>query len=71
MPANMLDSQLLCYSNLWDLSHAGAMATGWSWSNSFKGHQELDGEQEMMLAPEARGTHPGALTLPSRELKPC
>lgn len=61
LPANMEDSRLLCYSNLWDLSHAGAQATGWTWSQDFAGLQRGSGEMTELLAPNARGTHPGAL----------
>ena len=59
LPANMEDSRLLCYSNLWDLSHAGAQATGWTWSEDFAGLQRESGEMTELLAPNARGTHPG------------
>lgn len=58
IPRNMLDSQVLCYSNLWDLAHAGAQANGWAWYEGFRGHQKEDGELKDMLAISARGTHP-------------
>lgn len=58
IPRNMLDSQLLCYSSLWDLAHAGAQTTGWAWYEGFRGQQRGDGELKDMLALSARGTHP-------------
>ncbi|GAA6051373.1 hypothetical protein JCM3770_004508 [Rhodotorula araucariae] len=58
IPRNMLDSQLLCYSNLWDLAHAGAQSNGWAWYEGFRGHQKEDGDLNDMLAISARGTHP-------------
>ncbi|GAA5997767.1 O-fucosyltransferase family protein [Rhodotorula paludigena] len=58
IPENMLGSQLLCYSNLWDLSHAHALADGWQWHEGFRGQQRGDGELKDMLGISARGTHP-------------
>ncbi|GAA6007852.1 hypothetical protein JCM10207_004899 [Rhodosporidiobolus poonsookiae] len=58
IPPNMLDSHLICYSNLWDLNHAGAHATGWSWDEGFRGQQKQEGSEKEMLSLSARGTHP-------------
>ncbi|GAA5849462.1 hypothetical protein JCM8547_000460 [Rhodosporidiobolus lusitaniae] len=58
VPRNMLDSQLLCYSNVWDLKPAGAHATGDAWYNGFIGQQKTDGDQPDMMSLSARGTHP-------------
>lgn len=62
IPENMLGSQVLCYSNLWDLSHAHALADGWQWHEGFRGQQRGDGELKDLLGISARGTHPGAST---------
>ncbi|GAA5928381.1 O-fucosyltransferase family protein [Sporobolomyces koalae] len=58
IPANMLNDQLLCYSNLWDLNHASAHAGGVSWYDGFKGQQVAEGDAMTMLPISHRGTHP-------------
>ncbi|GAA5970808.1 hypothetical protein JCM11641_004462 [Rhodosporidiobolus odoratus] len=63
IPVNMQGSQLLCYSNVWDLNHAGAGATGLAWYQGFGGQQREDGEAKEMLSLSARGTHPEWWTL--------
>lgn len=59
IPANMLDDQLLCYSNLWDLNHASAHAGGVRWYDGFQGQQKDRGDLKEMLPISQRGTHPG------------
>lgn len=63
IPKNMLDDQLLCYSNLWDLNHAGAHANGVRWYDGFRGQQKVDGEMKELLPISQRGTHPGTYRL--------
>ncbi|GAA5955416.1 hypothetical protein JCM21900_005368 [Sporobolomyces salmonicolor] len=58
LPPNMLNSQLLCYSNLWDLNVAGAHATGVRWYDGFGGQQRKDGGMKELLPISMRGTHP-------------
>ncbi|GAA5870793.1 hypothetical protein JCM1840_006806 [Sporobolomyces johnsonii] len=58
LPSNMLNSQLLCYSNLWDLNVAGAHATGVRWYDGFGGQQRKDGGIKELLPISMRGTHP-------------
>ncbi|GAA5959874.1 hypothetical protein JCM3765_000629 [Sporobolomyces pararoseus] len=58
IPQNMLDDQLLCYSNLWDLNHAGAHADGVRWYDGFQGQQKENGDLKEMLPISHRGTHP-------------
>lgn len=59
IPKNMLDDQLLCYSNLWDLNHASAFAGGVHWYDGFEGQQREKGGLKEMLPISKRGTHPG------------
>ena len=59
IPANMLNDQLLCYSNLWDLNHASAHAGGVRWYDGFQGQQRENGDLKEMLPISQRGTHPG------------
>ncbi|GAA6024155.1 hypothetical protein JCM11491_001016 [Sporobolomyces phaffii] len=56
--ANLLDDQLLCYSNLWDLNHASAHANGVAWYEGFRGQQRAEGTLKDMLPISQRGTHP-------------
>ncbi|GAA6027547.1 hypothetical protein JCM8097_007916 [Rhodosporidiobolus ruineniae] len=58
IPKHMLGSQLLCYSNLWDLNHAGAHAGGAQWYDGFIGQPKVDGNLQEMLSLSARGRHP-------------
>ncbi|GAA5825612.1 hypothetical protein JCM11251_000309 [Rhodosporidiobolus azoricus] len=58
MVKNLEGSQLLCYSNVWDLKHAGAHATGIGWDQGFLGQQKQDGDAKEMLSLPARGSHP-------------
>ncbi|GAA5903775.1 hypothetical protein JCM6882_003415 [Rhodosporidiobolus microsporus] len=58
MPKNLQGSQLLCYSNVWDLKHAGAHATGIGWDHGFLGQQKQDGDSKEMLPLAGRASHP-------------
>jgi len=49
----------LCYSNLWDLNHAGAQASGVRWYDGFRGQQQEEGDLKDLLPISMRGTHPG------------
>lgn len=61
LPANLLDSNLLCYGNVWSLAHASALARGWSYfSREAPDLQRESGNSTIkLLDPTVRGMWPG------------
>ncbi|GAA5877286.1 hypothetical protein JCM3774_001625 [Rhodotorula dairenensis] len=60
IPANLLDSNLLCYGNVWSLAHASALARGWTYfSREVPDLQRESGNNMVkMLDPAVRGMWP-------------